>query len=76
MAWYPFDVAGFKWDRMWMVVNSKGRMLTQRVNPELALVEVSLPEEALYMPKDSLSPDSALSRVYCLLIYTNNHWYT
>lgn len=53
---------GFKWDRAWMVVNSKGRMLTQRVEPRLALVEVHLPEEALngqWGP--SLPPDSALS---------------
>ena len=46
-----------------MVVNSNGRMLTQRVNPELALVEVSLPKEALYTPWDTLPPDSALGRV-------------
>lgn len=29
-----------------MVVNSKGRALTQRVEPKLALVEVELPTDA------------------------------
>ncbi|KAL4200975.1 hypothetical protein AMTRI_Chr02g256300 [Amborella trichopoda] len=37
---------GFRWDRQWMVVNSKGRAYTQRVEPKLALVEVDLPKEA------------------------------
>lgn len=38
--------AGFRWDRQWLVVNSKGRAYTQRVEPKLALVEVELPNEA------------------------------
>ncbi|XP_058072227.1 uncharacterized protein LOC131221118 [Magnolia sinica] len=37
---------GFRWDRHWVVVNSKGRAYTQRVEPKLALVEVELPKEA------------------------------
>ncbi|KAF7842930.1 mitochondrial amidoxime reducing component 2 [Senna tora] len=37
---------GFRWDRQWLVVNSKGRACTQRVEPKLALVEVELPSEA------------------------------
>ncbi|XP_057534529.1 uncharacterized protein LOC130812904 [Amaranthus tricolor] len=37
---------GFRWDRQWLVVNENGRMLTQRVQPKLALVEVELPKEA------------------------------
>lgn len=37
---------GFRWDRQWVVVNSKGRAYTQRVVPKLALVEVELPNEA------------------------------
>uniref|UniRef100_A0A0D6QUB5 MOSC domain-containing protein n=1 Tax=Araucaria cunninghamii TaxID=56994 RepID=A0A0D6QUB5_ARACU len=37
---------GFKWDRQWLIVNSKGRMYTQRVEPKLALVEIFLPMEA------------------------------
>eukprot|EP00250_Pteridium_aquilinum_P011382 c20027_g1_i1 orf=420-1337(-) len=52
---------GFKWDRTWLVVNSKGRMLTQRVEPRLALVEVHLSEEALNGQWDSLPLDAALS---------------
>lgn len=34
------------WDRLWLVVNSKGRAYTQRIEPRLALVEVELPIEA------------------------------
>lgn len=41
-----FHLAGLRWDRQWMVVNSKGRACTQRVEPKLALVEVELPSEA------------------------------
>lgn len=41
-----------------MVVNSQGRMLTQRVEPRLALVEVSLPLDVLN--GGPLSADSAL----------------
>lgn len=38
--------AGFRWDRQWLVVNSKGRAYTQRVEPKLALVGVELPKDA------------------------------
>lgn len=44
-----------------MIVNSKGRMMTQRIEPRLALVEVHLPEEALNGQWGSLPLDSALS---------------
>ncbi|XP_031501425.1 uncharacterized protein LOC116265044 [Nymphaea colorata] len=37
---------GFRWDRQWVVVNSKGRAYTQRVEPKLALVEPEFPREA------------------------------
>ncbi|KAF8408569.1 hypothetical protein HHK36_004632 [Tetracentron sinense] len=42
----PITATGFQWDRQWLVVNSKGRGYTQRVEPKLALVEVELPNEA------------------------------
>ncbi|KAK7289995.1 hypothetical protein RIF29_04084 [Crotalaria pallida] len=42
----PLTPTGFRWDRQWLVVNSKGRPCTQRVEPKLALVEVELPTEA------------------------------
>ncbi|AES65110.2 putative molybdenum cofactor sulfurtransferase [Medicago truncatula] len=42
----PLTPSGFRWDRQWMVVNSKGRACTQRVEPKLALVEVEFPPEA------------------------------
>ncbi|KAK9086091.1 hypothetical protein Sjap_026502 [Stephania japonica] len=43
----PLSPTGLKWDRQWLVVNSKGRAYTQRVEPKLALVQVELPNEAL-----------------------------
>ncbi|ONK65833.1 uncharacterized protein A4U43_C06F1440 [Asparagus officinalis] len=42
----PIASTGFQWDRHWLVVNSKGRAYTQRVEPKLALVEVELPTDA------------------------------
>uniref|UniRef100_A0A804MQP9 MOSC domain-containing protein n=1 Tax=Zea mays TaxID=4577 RepID=A0A804MQP9_MAIZE len=42
----PITATGFRWDRQWMLVNSKGRACTQRVEPKLALVEVQMPPEA------------------------------
>ncbi|CAM6097995.1 unnamed protein product [Calypogeia fissa] len=51
---------GFDWDRQWMVVNPKGRFLTQRQVPMMALIEASLPIEALDQNWGPLRPDSAL----------------
>lgn len=42
----PLTPTGFRWDRQWLVVNSKGRAYTQRVEPKLALVEIELPKDA------------------------------
>ncbi|KAI3455779.1 hypothetical protein Pfo_012442 [Paulownia fortunei] len=42
----PLASNGLRWDRLWLVVNSKGRMCTQRVEPKLALIQVDLPVEA------------------------------
>ncbi|KAI5446252.1 hypothetical protein KIW84_014191, partial [Lathyrus oleraceus] len=42
----PLTPFGFRWDRQWVVVNSKGRARSQRVEPKLALVEVELPPQA------------------------------
>ncbi|XP_074268944.1 uncharacterized protein LOC141592238 [Silene latifolia] len=42
----PVTSTGFRWDRQWVIVNEKGRMYTQRVAPNLALVEIELPNEA------------------------------
>ncbi|KAK4254616.1 hypothetical protein QN277_009972 [Acacia crassicarpa] len=42
----PIMPTGFRWDRQWLVVNSKGRAYTQRVEPKLALVTIELPSEA------------------------------
>ncbi|KAI3525743.1 hypothetical protein L1887_04788 [Cichorium endivia] len=43
----PVTSTGFMWDRQWLVVNSKGRACTQRVDPKLCLVEVNLPDGAI-----------------------------
>ncbi|CAI9301476.1 unnamed protein product [Lactuca saligna] len=42
----PLSPTGFVWDRHWVVINSKGRAYTQRVEPKLALVQVEMPMEA------------------------------
>ncbi|KAJ4981091.1 hypothetical protein NE237_031928 [Protea cynaroides] len=42
----PITSTGFRWDRQWLVINSKGRAYTQRIEPKLALVEVQLPKAA------------------------------
>ncbi|KAL7134779.1 hypothetical protein ABFS83_11G048700 [Erythranthe nasuta] len=42
----PISPTGFRYDREWVVVNSKGRAYTQRTEPKLALVAVELPIEA------------------------------
>ncbi|CAN6175332.1 unnamed protein product [Urochloa humidicola] len=42
----PITATGFRWDRQWMLVNTKGRAVTQRVEPKLALIQVELPPEA------------------------------
>ncbi|KAL9151415.1 hypothetical protein ABFS82_11G050200 [Erythranthe guttata] len=42
----PISSTGFRYDREWLIVNSKGRAYTQRVEPKLALVAVELPIEA------------------------------
>ncbi|KAJ3678386.1 hypothetical protein LUZ60_002189 [Juncus effusus] len=42
----PVSSTGFRWDRQWLVVNSKGRAYTQRVEPKLALIETELPAGA------------------------------
>ncbi|KFM26471.1 MOSC domain-containing protein 2, mitochondrial [Auxenochlorella protothecoides] len=38
---------GFRYDRNWVVINEKGRFVTQRQKPEMALVSVSLQPQAL-----------------------------
>ncbi|PKI70933.1 hypothetical protein CRG98_008666 [Punica granatum] len=42
----PLTPTGLRWDRQWLVVNSKGRAYTQRVEPKLALVVPELPNDA------------------------------
>jgi len=51
---------GLKWDRHWMITNANGRFQTQRNIPKLALIEVTMPVEALDSSWGPLSPDAAL----------------
>ncbi|KAL2634560.1 hypothetical protein R1flu_006039 [Riccia fluitans] len=51
---------GLCWDRQWMIVNSKGKFVTQRELPILATIEVYLPVEALDHNWSPLGTESAL----------------
>jgi hypothetical protein len=51
-----------------VVVNSKGRACTQRVEPKLALVEIELPPEA-FLEHWEPTIDSFMGISYFLLIY-------
>jgi hypothetical protein len=53
-----------------VVVNSKGRACTQRVEPKLALVEIELPPEA-FLEHWEPTIDSFMGISYFLLIYCN-----
>lgn len=55
-------LAGLRWDREWMVVNEKGRGVTQRVEPKLAFVQVELPNEA-FLEDWEPSQDSFMGKV-------------
>ncbi|EFJ13312.1 hypothetical protein SELMODRAFT_181918 [Selaginella moellendorffii] len=52
---------GFRWDRHWLVVNDRGRMLTQRVEPKLALIQPIMPPELFTAPLQSLPANSSVS---------------
>lgn len=56
---------GFRWDRNWLIVNSKGRGLTQRVEPKLSLIEVEMPKHAF---AQDWEPDknSNMGKIFCL----------
>ncbi|GMN26945.1 hypothetical protein TIFTF001_044060, partial [Ficus carica] len=65
---------GQKWQ--WLVVNSKGRAYTQRVEPKLALVEVELPKDAFLLrileptTNSFLVVESAKDKLYGLVLDT------
>jgi len=40
---------GLKYDRRWMVVDPKGKFMTQRKHPRMALIQVGLTEDALML---------------------------
>ncbi|KAK9815329.1 hypothetical protein WJX72_001876 [[Myrmecia] bisecta] len=53
---------GLKFDRTWMVVTADShRFVSQRQKPRMALIEVSLPPEALSESWGPLPPDAALT---------------
>ena len=41
------EEAGFRYDRSWMIIDEKGRTLTQRDIPEMALLQPSLEDETM-----------------------------
>jgi uncharacterized protein YcbX len=45
----PFEAAGPRFDREWMVVNEAGKFITQREHPRMQLVQTSVEEEALIL---------------------------
>lgn len=61
---------GFRWDRNWLIVNSKGRGLTQRVEPKLSLIDVEMPEHAF---AEGWEPDksSNMGKIVFFLLSTS-----
>ncbi len=43
------DTFGLEYDRRWMIVDEAGKFFTQREYPQIALIEVRLSEEAIYL---------------------------
>lgn len=56
-----------------MIVNSKGRMYTQRVEPKLALIQVELPTEAFLQGWEP-NKDSFLGKFLNFYIYFTRYW--
>ena len=51
---------GLKYDRRWMVVDENGKFLTQRLNPELALLNVDFHPEGLVLSQQSNAENQIL----------------
>lgn len=45
----PLVARGFAWDRQWMVVDARGRFVTQRTHPQLATVATALHGDGLHL---------------------------
>jgi uncharacterized protein YcbX len=54
----PLAARGFAWDRHWMVVDARGRFVTQRIYPQLATVATALHRDGLQL---SVSGGSSLT---------------
>src|SRR5689334_957502 len=50
------DEAGLEHDRRWMVVDERGRFLTQRSHPRMALLRTSIVGEALRVAGPGVEP--------------------
>ena len=55
-AEWEVDAFGLRHDRRWMVVDTSGRMLSQRTHPRLALVRPSLGEETMTVRTPGMPP--------------------
>lgn len=53
------EIAGFQYDRNWMLVDQTGKFLTQRSLPEMALLKVELQENSLLVYRQ-LKPENRI----------------
>ncbi len=56
------DARGFAFDRHWMVVDARGRFLTQREQPRMSLIKARVDEEGLLWLRASGYPEVAACR--------------
>jgi uncharacterized protein len=47
---------GFEWDRQWMLVDAKGKFLSQRTHPQLARIVPEVRSQALVLTAPGLAP--------------------
>jgi uncharacterized protein len=48
--------SGLQWDRCWMLIDRRGRFLSQRTHPQLARIEPSLAADSLSLRMSGLAP--------------------
>src|SRR5688572_9485735 len=53
---WEVDTFGLRHDRRWMVVDSRGALVTQRTHPRLALVQPTIHEAGLILHAPDASP--------------------
>ncbi|HLS42515.1 MAG TPA: MOSC N-terminal beta barrel domain-containing protein [Paenalcaligenes sp.] len=54
----PISESGLKWDREWLIVDSTGRMVTQRTVPQLALIQAVPSDTHLRLSAPGMAPFS------------------